>query len=60
VLKEIKDKYQEVAWAKIKGMRNILVHNYGNIQLKVIWNTVNTSITPLKEQIKKITGDINF
>ncbi len=60
MLKEIKDKYQEVAWAKIKGMRNILVHNYGNIQLKVIWNTVNTSITPLKEQIKKITGDINF
>lgn len=57
ISKELKDKYPDVIWAKLRGMRNILVHDYGNIQLNVVWNTATTGITPLKEQIRKIILD---
>lgn len=57
VSKEIKDKYPDIIWAKLRGMRNILVHDYGNIQLNVVWNTSQTGIAPLKLQIGKIIKD---
>lgn len=59
VSKEIKDKYPDVIWSKLRGMRNILVYDYGNIQLNVVWNTSQTGIAPLKEQIGIIIKD-NF
>lgn len=54
VSKDLKDKYPEVIWAKLKGMRNILVHDYGNIKLNVVWNTAITGIDPLKKQVIQI------
>lgn len=54
VSKDLKDKYPEVIWAKLKGMRNILVHDYGNIKLNVVWNTAISGIDPLKKQVIQI------
>lgn len=59
ISQELKLKYSDVMWLKIRGMRNILVHDYGNIRLEVVWNTAKTGILSLKEQIKKIIQDIN-
>jgi uncharacterized protein with HEPN domain len=59
VSNEIKGKYKEVPWTKIKGMRNILVHDYGSIRIEVVWNTAELAIPILKEQIKKIIKDVN-
>lgn len=56
---DIKKKYKEVPWAKIKGMRNILIHDYGSIRIEVVWNTALLAIPELKEQIKRIIQDIN-
>lgn len=54
VSNDLKDKYPEVIWAKLKGMRNILVHDYGNIKLNVVWNTAISGIDPLKKQVIQI------
>lgn len=54
ISKELKDRYSDVIWQKLRGMRNILIHDYGNVQLNVVWNTAKTGITPLKEQIINI------
>lgn len=57
ITKELKDRYPDVIWSQLRGMRNILVHDYGNIKLEVIWLTAKTGIIPLKEQIRKIISD---
>jgi len=55
----LKDKYSEIPWIDIKGLRNRLVHDYFNIRIDIIWDALNTDIPKLKSQIKKILED-NF
>jgi uncharacterized protein with HEPN domain len=50
----IRDRYPDVSWAKIIGMRNILVHNYFEIDLSVVWNAVASELPNLKKQVSAI------
>src|SRR5208337_1611840 len=50
----IRETHPEVPWAKIMGMRNILVHNYFEIDLPVVWNAVERELPELKRQITSI------
>ena len=36
----IRESHPEIPWAKIIGMRHILVHNYFEIDLPIVWNAV--------------------
>ena len=55
----LKDKYPEIEWAKMKGMRNFMTHQYFGIQLDTVWETAKTDIPLLKEQIITILNDLN-
>lgn len=37
-----------VQWGPIKGMRNLVAHNYGNMSRDIIWETASTDIPALK------------
>ncbi len=39
---------QEIDWQAIKGMRNIIVHDYGEIRLQVVWDVATRDIPVLK------------
>ena len=46
-----------VSWTAMKGMRNIVVHDYGNVDQEAVWETVKNDIPALKrfceEQLAK-------
>ena len=48
---------ERMEWAQIRGMRNIVAHHYGSIDLAIVWNTVLHDIPRLKafceEQLNK-------
>ena len=50
----LKKKYPDVPWRNIIGMRNILVHDYFDIDINTVWNVVENELTPLKHKIQKI------
>jgi uncharacterized protein with HEPN domain len=56
----LSDKFQEehpdVMWWKIKAMRNVLVHEYFGINLKIVWDTCKNNLPTLKLLIQKVLG----
>ena len=58
LVKEITDetieKYPNIPWNSIKGMRNRIVHDYENVDLSVLWGTIMESLPELKNELKDI------
>lgn len=46
--------HNEIPWHAIKGMRNLHAHDYENVDLEIVWNTLIEDIPKLKEQIKQL------
>jgi uncharacterized protein with HEPN domain len=51
---EFKDKYPEMEWNKLRGFRNIIVHEYFGVSIKIVWTSVQQRIPQLKIIINKI------
>lgn len=57
ISKETMNRYNNIEWNMIKGLRNRIVHDYEGISLKSIWYIVNNDIIELKESIQTIIND---
>lgn len=49
-----KEKYNEVPWKQISGMRDYLIHEYFSINYERVWETIITDMPKLKDYILKI------
>ncbi len=54
VSSDCRERYPQIPWANIIGMRNRLVHAYFDVDLDILWNTATTKLTPLIEQLEEI------
>jgi len=56
---DIKKQYPEIPWKDMAGMRDILIHQYTEVDEDIVWKTTTQKIPPLKKQIEKILKDIS-
>lgn len=56
---DFKQKYPDVNWKDIAGMRDVLIHGYFGINYNIVWDVVINHIPTLLDKIRKIikTGD---
>ena len=41
---EIRDKASEIEWYKIIALRNILIHEYFGVNLKIVWDVIQNKL----------------
>ena len=51
--------YPQIPWKKIIGLRNIISHEYANIDYDIIWFVITKHLPILAECIDKIKIDLN-
>lgn len=52
-----RQKYPELPWPQIIGMRNRLIHGYDVIDFDLLWDTVTDDLPPLIKLLKKIVNE---
>ncbi len=57
--KELRAKHKEIPWKEIAGMRDKLIHWYFGIKWELVWGTVKNKIPELKNQLSKISEELN-
>lgn len=50
---EARAQLSDIPWREIRGLRNICAHNYGNIDVAMIWNTLLYDVPELEEKLKQ-------
>ena len=53
---EFQKKNSHIPWRAIRGMRNMIVHNYGAVDLAIVYDTVANSIP----ELYKMLSTVNF
>ncbi len=51
---EFKEKYSEIEWHKVVGLRHRIVHEYFGVDLEIIWQILHKDLPELKEKIVQI------
>ena len=57
VSSETQQSLSDIAWLKIRGIRNRLVHEYDGIDLAIVWATTQTEILELEVKLKAVLSD---
>jgi uncharacterized protein with HEPN domain len=55
--KTIQDQYPDIPWKDMNGMRNILIHEYFDMETDIVWHTAKTHLPKLKAQLENIEFD---
>ena len=53
----VKEKYSEVPWKEMAGMRDKIIHGYFDIVYSILWETIKNDLPPTRPQIEEILKD---
>ncbi len=50
----LKERYKDIPWKEIAGMRDKCIHDYFDLSLEIVWDTVKEDIPFLLKKINEI------
>ncbi len=55
---EIRQKYPQIPWKQLAGMRDKLIHFYFGVNYQLIWEAIQRSLPPIKLVIQQIITEL--
>ncbi|WOK09760.1 DUF86 domain-containing protein [Imperialibacter roseus] len=52
ISKEYRSKFPNIPWSDMAGMRDVLIHDYIDVDLNVVWKTASEDIPTLNKLLK--------
>jgi uncharacterized protein with HEPN domain len=52
---ESREELHQIPWSNIIGMRNRLIHAYFDINLDILWKTIQEDLPPLISELEQIS-----
>ena len=56
--KDLRSNYPDVPWRQIVGLRNVIAHQYSQIDLEIVWDLVENELAPLEKTVKTMLNDL--
>jgi uncharacterized protein with HEPN domain len=50
----LQEKHPEIDWLKIRGLRNVLVHDYLGVDIERVWNILEHDLPGLQTSLEKM------
>jgi len=57
---EFKESHSHIPWRSIQAFRNILVHEYFDVDMEAVWNVIIKDLPQLKSAVKEAILDEKF
>lgn len=54
----IKDNFSQIPWTKINGLRNAIAHDYDEVDLKAIWDTIKNDLPATKKDFVELKNSL--
>ncbi|WP_448528464.1 HepT-like ribonuclease domain-containing protein [Raineya sp.] len=58
ITKELRDKYNHIAWREIIALRNIIAHQYFSIEKETIWEIIQFDLPKFERDIQEILSEL--
>ena len=55
---DFREEYDGVEWHQLKGLRNIMAHNYEDVIDHIVWTIITEEIPDIKAYLEKILYDL--
>ena len=51
---EVRQSHPELPWSQLRGLRNVIAHEYFDLDVQTLWNTVRNNLPPLVTALRKM------
>ena len=56
---DVRQKYPDIPWRSMAGMRDKLIHEYFGIDLDIVWEVISVELPPIKPFVQQVLEDID-
>lgn len=56
ISEETRTAYPDLLWSDMVSMRNVMIHEYDDVDLVIVWETIKNDLPQIVDSLEKILG----